>query len=151
MDVVQPTIQILLADDDKDDSLLFETVLDELPLTTSLKVVRDGEQLMTLLNEGTSLLPQLVFLDLNMPRKHGYKCLVEIKHNEKFKNLPVVIISTSSEIRMINMLYAEGAKYYIRKPNDFATLKNLIYRAVTSTLQAGVGQPSRENFVLSTA
>ena len=69
------TRQILLADDDKNDQLLFKEALEELPVTTHLASVENGEQLMQLLNDGKELLPDILFLDLNMPRKNGFTCL----------------------------------------------------------------------------
>ena len=78
-------LQILLADDDKDDRFLFREALSELPLFTNLETVHDGEQLMNYLNEHSDSLPHVLFLDLNMPRINGFECLSEIKHDEKLK------------------------------------------------------------------
>jgi CheY-like chemotaxis protein len=138
----------LLADDDKDDSILFQDILDELPLSTQLATVYNGEQLMKLLNEKEPL-PDILFLDLNMPRKNGLECLSEIKHTEKLKRLPVIIFSTSYESEIVNRLYKNGAQYYIRKPNDFTQFKKVIYQALTLTGQTDISQPPREKFVLS--
>ncbi|MEO7531116.1 MAG: response regulator, partial [Sediminibacterium sp.] len=102
-------IQLLLADDDKDDCDLFKDALDELPVSAQLETVHDGEQLMQLLVSKKDQLPQLIFLDLNMPRKNGFECLSEIKHNESLKHLPVIVFSTSFDIDIVNLLYANGA------------------------------------------
>src|ERR1041384_4215132 len=83
-------IQILLSDDDKDDCFLFREALSELPHQTHLEIVNDGEQLMNYLHEHADRLPDVLFLDLNMPRKNGFECLSEIKHNDKLSSLPVV-------------------------------------------------------------
>lgn len=142
------TRHILLADDDKDDSILFQDILDELPLSTQLATVYNGEQLMKSLNEKEPL-PDILFLDLNMPRKNGLECLSEIKRTEKLKRLPVIIFSTSYESEIVNRLYKNGAQYYIRKPNDFTQFKKVIYQALTLTEQTDISQPPREKFVLS--
>ncbi len=126
-------LQILLADDDKDDRFLFREALSELPIFTNLETVPDGEQLMNYLNEHTDKLPHVLFLDLNMPRKNGFECLSEIKHNEKLKELPVIMFSTSYprdmhyEQDIINMLCKIGAKDYVRKPSNFKELKEVIH------------------------
>src|SRR5688572_7332475 len=127
-------IQILLADDDKDDCFLFREALSELPIPTDLETVYDGEQLMDHLNENSEELPDVLFLDLNMPRKNGFECLSEIKHNDKLKSLPVIMFSTSYprdmhyENDIMKLLYKIGAKDYIRKPENFNLLKEVIQK-----------------------
>lgn len=141
------TIQLLLADDDKDDCDLFREALDELPVTADLSTVHDGEQLMQLLSKKKPL-PQLLFLDLNMPRKNGFECLSEIKKNDALKDLPVVIFSTSYDRDIVNLLYTKGAHFYISKPNEFDKLKDVIHQALSSVAQNDTIQPQRENFEL---
>ena len=110
-------MKILLADDDIDDCIFFKEAVDELMLSTHLTIVHDGEQLMQLLTNETNELPDVLFLDLNMPRKNGFECLSEIKLNKKLKQLPVIIFSTSFEQEVVNRLYQNVAQYFIRKPS----------------------------------
>src|SRR6478735_4738202 len=119
---------IFLADDDDDDRFLFQEALNEIMLPTKLGTVRDGEQLMDFLSANT--LPDILFLDLNMPRKDGFQCLVEIKKNEKFKKLPVIIFSTSFQPDAVDKLYENGAQYYIRKPSNFEHFKKVIHHVL---------------------
>jgi CheY-like chemotaxis protein len=149
MSISLSTRHILLADDDKDDSILFQDILDELPLSTHLTTVFNGEQLMQLLNERKEQLPDVLFLDLNMPRKNGFDCLSEIKHSDKLKLLSVVIFSTSYEPEVVSLLYKSGAQYYIRKPNNYTQLKKLIHRALILTEKTNIENPLKEKFVLS--
>lgn len=76
---------LLLADDDMDDCMLFEDALKELPVSASLFAVYDGVQWMNYLMTQLHDLPDLIFPDLNIPRKSGFECLSEIKLNEKSK------------------------------------------------------------------
>jgi len=140
---------LLLADDDKDDCLFFKDVLGELPVSAQLTTVHDGEQLMQLLAGKTVELPHVLFLDLNMPRKNGFECLSEIKLDEKLKQIPVIIFSTSFEQDVVNLLYKNGAQYYIRKPAEFSQLKKVIYQALILATQENISQPSKDNFVLT--
>ena len=142
------TLTILLADDDADDCLLFKDALGELPLLTQLSTVRNGEQLMAVLNDQMETLPDLLFLDLNMPRKNGFECLLEIKQNERLRLLPVIILSTSMEEKMVNLLYANGAEYYIGKPNEFSQLVRVIQLALTIVQKINHPRPSRKEFLL---
>jgi CheY-like chemotaxis protein len=141
-------LNILLADDDTDDCIFFKEALGELLLSTNLTAVHDGEQLMQLLSNDTIELPHILFLDINMPRKNGFECLTEIKLNKKLKDLPVVIFSTSFEQDVVNLLYENGAQYFIRKPSEFLQFKKIILHTLTLIMQGNDTQPSKENFVL---
>lgn len=141
-------LNILLADDDTDDCLFFEDALAGTPLYTKFTAVHDGEQLMKLLNNETYKLPDVLFLDLNMPRKNGFECLAEIKLNKKLKALPVVVFSTSFEQEVVNRLYNNGAQYFIRKPAEFSLYKKIILHTLTLIMQKDISQMAKEDFVL---
>ena len=112
-------------------------------------MVHDGVQLMERLgNTALNNLPDVVFLDLNMPRKNGLECLSEIKANHKLQNLPVIIFSTSLDSEIVDNLYKKGASYYIRKPGDFSKLKKVIEKALTIASENHFKQPERANFIL---
>ncbi len=127
-------LNILLAEDDLDDQVFFEKALSELPISTILTIVKNGEQLMQYLFDrlGNATSTDILFLDLSMPCKTGVECLVEIKENAKFKKLQVVMFTcsfTSSihfEQHLINTLERIGADGFIRKPESFDQLKNII-------------------------
>ena len=142
---------ILLAEDDIDDRLFFSKALEEIPIETTLIAVHDGEQLMTYLSENVERLPNVLFLDLSMPRKTGFECLSEIKENEKFKDLIVVMFSTSYtkdtnyEQDMINILYEIGAHLYIRKPSDFNMLKKVIHDVLVMVVEKKFLKDKKEN------
>ena len=143
-------LNILLADDDTDDCIFFKEAVEELLLSTHLTAVNDGEQLMQLLTNETNELPDVLFLDLNMPRKNGFECLSEIKGNQKLRQLPVIIFSTSFEQEVVNLLYKNGAQYFIRKPSEFSQFKKIIHQTfVTLIIPQNISQPTRENFVLT--
>ncbi len=123
-------LNILLADDDMDDCGFFKDALEALPITTQLSTVHDGDELMNYLIEHADHLPHVLFLDINMPRKNGFECLSEIKHNENLKDLPVVMFSTSGSQEKISILFKTGADVYIRKPGNFAQLVQVIHHAL---------------------
>lgn len=129
-------LNILLADDDVDDRSFFDKALKELPIATNLTTVNDGEQLMAFLDKNEKQLPDILFLDLSMPRKSGFECLAAIKEIDKLKDIPVVMFSTSFptdikyEDSMIKMLLSMGAENYIRKLGNFESLKQAIHQAM---------------------
>lgn len=140
--------QIILADDDDDDCMFFKDALDELSIATCVNTVNNGVELMKFLETHTSNLPDVIFLDLNMPRKTGFECLTAIKSNEQLKQLNVIIYSTSSSQDMIDLLYNNKAQFYIRKPAVFSDLKAVIHKAILLSRQTTCTQPSRDQFVV---
>ena len=138
---------ILLADDDKDDRYFFENALKEIPFNTVLKTVPDGARLMEYLMKKSSQLPDVLFLDHNMPRKNGSECLIEIKGDERLKHIPVVLCSTSLGDDFANSLYQSGAHSYLHKC-DFSELKLCILK-VLNLISENPLQPTREHFMLS--
>ena len=142
-------LNVLLADDDVDDCIFFRVALSELSLATTLAVVHNGEELMQILIDEASLLPDVLFLDINMPRKNGFECLAEIKLNPKLQQLPVIMFSTSFEQEVVNLLYKNGAQYFIRKPSEFSQFKKIIQETLTLITPKKLSQPTRENFVLT--
>lgn len=139
---------LLLADDDDDDCIFFKEALDELSLSVTLETVHDGVELMDYLETAADDLPDMLFLDLNMPRKNGHECLTEIKNIEVLKKLPVIIFSTSLDTKIVDLLYDMGATYYIRKPGDFSKLKKVISDALARASESSFIQPAREQFIL---
>ena len=174
---------VLLADDDTDDCIFFKEAALELIPASNFRAVNDGEQLMEYLTQIAGAenievgaedflpllplpnliplqkflpLPDVLFLDLNMPRKNGFECLEEIKKNEQLKRLPVIIFSTSFEQEVVNQLYQSGAHYFIRKPSVFSQFKKIIQQTLTrianeisANSAENILQPPKENFVLT--
>ncbi len=127
-------INILLAEDDPDDQVFFEKALLELNIPTKLTTVKNGDQLMKYLIKNSDIPgnTDILFLDLSMPQKTGFECLVEIKENDQLKELPVVMFTSSFtksidfEQNLINTLTRMGAGGFIRKPENFEQLKILV-------------------------
>ena len=142
------TLTILLADDDPDDRYFFEKVLKALPIPTKLVTVEDGERLMAYLSENSKKLPDVLFLDLNMPKKNGMECLSEIKHDEKLKRLPVIIYSTHMHEKDAGLLYKLGAHYYIRK-TDMIELAKVLYRVLNRMTVNKFARPPKDKFIFT--
>lgn len=141
-------INICLADDDEDDRLFFTEAFDELRINTKVQTFNDGVALMDYLNDEDSILPNVLFLDLNMPRKNGVECLLEIKQNEKLNDIAIAIYSTSSSEDHIEETFINGANIYIKKPNDFEKLKKILSEIVTINWQYHTSGLNKENFLM---
>ncbi len=140
-------IHILFADDDIDDRFFFDAVISALPIPTTLKIFEDGEQLMKNLAKNSDNLPDVLFLDLNMPKINGIKCLVEIKKNKKLKQLPVIIYSTSVPDNIADLLYNTGAHYFVLK-TGIIELQNVLHFVLNRLLEKSFVKPAREHFIL---
>lgn len=139
---------ILLADDDEGDRILFTEAFSEIKFKTVVRTVNDGIQLMDWLNNEGIPLPHFLFLDLNMPRKNGLECLMEIRSNERLKDIFVAIYSTSNNEKDMEDTFFYGANVYITKPNNFNTLKEILYKALAATLIYQGNTFNRSNFLL---
>lgn len=140
---------IFLADDDSDDRELFQDALQEMGIKTQLTISEDGAVLMKTLDETVPPPPDVIFLDLNMPRKNGYECLSEIRSTPKLKDIMVVIFSTTDNPTAIEKTYSLGANYYVRKPNSFELLKKAIEQILLFANPQQSEQPPREQFLLN--
>ena len=123
--------KILIAEDDADDQLLLKTAFAEIGAEVDLTFVGDGAELMThlegLTEHGASVAaPDLILLDLNMPRKSGKEALEDIKKDTRLRSLPVVIYTTTRDVREIQRCYDLGANSYIVKPANFESMVVII-------------------------
>jgi CheY-like chemotaxis protein len=129
--------QVILADDDEDDCLLFREALSELPLKVFLTIVHDGEALLHALHNSEKL-PVAVFLDLNMPKKTGFDCLHDMQSSARLRSIPVFILSTSVPEYLSRNLVKKGARNCFTKPPDYKQLKNLILQVLKKLEPGGV-------------
>ncbi len=142
-------IHVLLADDDEDDRLFFKEAFEEIKIQTIVNTVIDGVELIKYLLMPNVILPHVLFLDLNMPRKSGLECLREIKSDNRLKDIAVAIYSTSASDEDIEETFVKGANVYIKKPSDFSTLKKILIEVITINWQYQTSSLNRDNFLLS--
>ena len=127
-------IHILLVEDNEGDILLTKEALEEAKILTSLSVVKDGEEAFDFVRRTgkytNASLPDLVLLDVNLPKKNGHEVLQYIKGDEELKHIPVIMLSTSSSERDINLSYNNYANSFITKPVDAGDFLSLIITIV---------------------
>jgi DNA-binding response OmpR family regulator len=136
---------ILLAEDDNDDYDFFLSAIKEYT-NVALRRVTNGEQLMRQLNEHI-ITPDIIFLDINMPRKNGMQCLQEIRKSTNFISIPVIIMSTTRNEDIIETFYHAGANFYICKPNLYNDLKDIIQKTLSIDWKKAKAYSPKENFV----
>jgi CheY-like chemotaxis protein len=142
------SILITLAEDDEDDRLFFTDAFEELKINTIVNTVNNGKELLNFLNHPETVLPHIIFLDLNMPILNGVDCLKEIKLNDKFKDIAIAIYSTSSSDKDVEETFVLGANIYIKKPSNFNDLKKTLSDVVIINWQYHTNGLNKDNFLL---
>ncbi len=124
-------IELLLVEDNSDDVYLTKLAFEDAKVITNLTVVTDGEAAMDFLNKKDPYTnaprPDLILLDLNLPKKDGREVLEEIKTDENLKSIPVVILTTSSADKDILRTYNLHANCYLVKPIDLEQLFSMVH------------------------
>jgi CheY-like chemotaxis protein len=140
-------LNIALADDDEDDRMLFKMAIEELNVNTEISFFENGQGLMDYINLPDLPVPDLIFLDLNMPLKNGMQCLKEIRQNPALKDLAIAIYSTSSSEEDIEETFVNGANIYINKPSNFNTLCGVIEKVIHLKWQYHISNLNRNTFL----
>jgi CheY-like chemotaxis protein len=123
-------MNIFYADDDEDDREIFCIAIQQINPSIKVTFSRDGQEALKILN-AQSILPDFIFLDVNMPKMNGAECLIELKSDHRLKNIPVVMYSTTSDTNEINKLIQLGAKDFIVKVPSFEKLRDSIHKVLT--------------------
>ena len=131
--------QILLVDDDTDDHEIFCMALEELDNCYKCVFAKDGMEALEMLKNENNLIPEIIFLDLNMPRMNGIECLPEIKKIHRINHVPIIIYSTSSDTKIIEKVKDLGAAEYLVKPSRIEalseTLKQIFKNHLTTQIE----------------
>jgi len=135
--VIQKTVNnqvpILIADDDKEDCEMIREAFQESRLLNRLFFVHDGEELMNYLkrqgkyeDQNQYPMPGLILLDLNMPKKDGREAIQEIRSSDEFKQIPIVVLTTSQAEEDVFRTYNLGVNSLITKPVEFSSLVQIM-------------------------
>jgi CheY-like chemotaxis protein len=127
-----PMLNVLIVDDDEDDRALFCDAVSEINPSISCLTAQNGEEALDALRSFRFPRPDIIFLDLNMPRLSGMDCLTELKNDDLLKEIPAFIYSTSCFDRDIMVAINSGAENFIIKPLYFNELRNALKFIFTS-------------------
>ncbi|MEO6903175.1 MAG: response regulator [Bacteroidia bacterium] len=116
---------IFLVEDDEDDQLFFKEAIQQMGDSFYCTIASNGRKALEILNTSAAL-PDIIFLDINMPELNGFECLRELKKSARFNKIPVVILSTSISMDDILDPENEGVSMFFNKPSSFKTLSTLL-------------------------
>jgi CheY-like chemotaxis protein len=136
---------IILADDDDDDRIIFREIIELISTSIILETVEDGAQLLQKLTHNH--LPDIIFLDLNMPCMSGEDCLKTLRKDSCFDIIPIIIYSTSGRKEDIDRTYRLGANLYVIKPSTYSGLEYTLREVLNIKPELLLIQVSRDKFV----
>jgi response regulator RpfG family c-di-GMP phosphodiesterase len=146
MDTNEGQVQnVLFAEDDDDDFHLFMEVVKDLSLKLYLTRAENGEVLMKILHEK---IPDMLFLDILMPCKDGRDCLLEIRMEKKFDQLPIIVYTGMRNPDTIEFCYRKGTNLYVYKPDSYASLVKVIETIFAINWKSIRYYPRMSEFVL---
>ena len=140
--------KVVIAEDDNDDFELFNGAIQELSLSVEITRAENGEILMRLLDVN---IPDILFLDLFLPRKDGKICLREIRANKKYDYLPVIIFSSFADPHSIEFTFREGANAFVIKPDSFSQLRDILKQIFSIEWKKSMYYPALPDFVINRA
>ncbi len=123
--------KIFLIDDDEDDQLMFKEVIESINATLHCETATNGKIALDKLKVSASL-PDIIFLDLNMPVMNGLDFLIQIKKENALSKIPVCIFTTSNILRDKELTKEFGAKFFLTKPNDFQVLRKQLQQILSA-------------------
>jgi len=138
-------MNLLLIDDDPEESEIFLYCLKNIKETATLRHLLNCEQALAT----NDFHPDIIFVDVNMPRIPGISCITKLKAHPHFRDTPIVIYTTSDLGSDIDGAYANGAVLYIRKASDIKGLMILLRKVFNLHENSRLIQPAMEDFVLS--
>jgi CheY-like chemotaxis protein len=120
-------LRVLVVEDDDGDAMMIAEALEAVASPATVWRVTDGEQALARLRAGgAAARPDVILLDLNMPRMDGRETLTEIKRDDDLRAIPVVILTTSDDVRDILQTYRGHANAFVTKPMDFDALESVV-------------------------
>ena len=129
---MKPTLKTFLIDDDTDDQEIFSFVMQEVYNPAQCFFANDGVQAIEKIKGDTLFIPDLIFIDINMPKINGVQCLAEIKKVSRLKNVPAYMYSTSAETEIVEECKRLGATDFIKKHTDITELKEELIRIISA-------------------
>lgn len=137
---------VLIAEDDDDDFLIFSLAIAEIEIAVAITRAKDGEKLLQVLSDN---IPDILFLDIQMPCKGGRECLREIRANHRYDDLPIIIYSSFTDLNTIEYCFREGSNLYTIKPSSIGELTGILRSILMVDWKKAMYYPRKSEFVIN--
>ncbi len=137
---------VLLAEDDLDDLLHFQIAIKGIEIPVVLRHAKDGEVLFALLKEA---IPDILFLDIHMPCRNGVSCIMEIRQNRMYDNMPVIILTSHKHQSYVDLTYRTGANFYLIKPNTVYDLVEKLKMIFSVDWEKSMYYPPKSEYLIA--
>lgn len=139
---------IYLVDDDEDDRIFFEEALSEIPIANTILSFSNGVDLIAHLLTLSDRLPDVLFIDLNMPLMNGEECIIDIRGDDKLSDIPIVVYSTFCDDKQLENLKELGADRFLQKPNTFKRLKEKLVNVLKTFTPEHIPSSKSDSFLI---
>jgi CheY-like chemotaxis protein len=143
--ITNKRLHVFIADDDPEDLEFFEMALKEISERVKITTAKNGRELLDFIQ---IVIPDIIFLDINMPCMNGIDCLAELRQVRHLEHVPIIMYSTATKAEHIDKSYSLGANLYIKKPVYFAAIKEELSRVLSLSLGELMPQPARDKYFI---
>lgn len=141
-------LNVILVDHDEGNQIFFKNIFKDLKIGIKVQLFCNGENLMEYLNSEEALIPEILFMDFDIPKKNSLECLHEIKTDFRFDKMVTAIYSDRLSEPEIEDVFVKGANIFMRKPDNYTDLKKVISEVVTVNWQYHTSGLNKDNFIM---
>ncbi|WP_415325790.1 response regulator [Chryseobacterium sp. MMS23-Vi53] len=141
-------LNVILVDNDEGNQIFFKNIFKDLKIGIKVQVFCNGENLMEYLKSEEAIVPEILFIDFDIPKKNSLECLHEIKANAKFDQMITTIYSDRLSEAEIEDVFVKGANIFMKKPDNYTELKKVISEVVTVNWQYQTSGLNKNNFIM---
>nr|WP_315031038.1 response regulator [uncultured Chryseobacterium sp.] len=141
-------LNVIVADNDENTLIFFKNIFKELKISIKIQCFNNSIKMMEYLNNDDAVVPEIVFIQYSISEKTSMECIEEFKSNPKFNNMVTTIFSDPISETDIEDIFVKGTNIYMKKPEDFKSLKKVLTDIITINWQYHTSGLNKDNFIL---
>ncbi|SEW49181.1 CheY chemotaxis protein or a CheY-like REC (receiver) domain [Chryseobacterium wanjuense] len=141
-------LNVILVDDDEGNQIFFKNIFKDLKVGVKVQIFNNGRDLMNFLNSEDALIPEILFMKYDIPKKNSLECLEEIKIDFRFDQMVNVIYSDELSVGEEEDVFVKGANVFMKKPDNYADMKKVLSEIITINWQYHTSGLNKNNFIM---
>lgn len=141
-------LNVILVDDDEGNQIFFKNIFKDLKVGVKVQIFNNGRDLMNFLNSEDALIPEILFMKYDIPKKNSLECLEEIKIDFRFDQMVNVIYSDELSAGEEEDVFVKGANVFMKKPDNYADMKKVLSEIITINWQYHTSGLNKNNFIM---